>query len=163
MNPIFTVRRYATGDSGTFGDATLTEIDGTETWRAFSLEEQWKDNAPNVSCIPAGRYVAEWTQTPKHPNGVYMLHNVPGRNAIEIHVGNTENDILGCILVGERLGVLKVDDDEETPEVGDAAIKGAVLASREAYEGLLRAAKPPRPILCVIEWQPGVGEREGEA
>ncbi len=70
---------------------------------AYTLERPWAGNAPIISSIPDGTY-----------NGVLRydhrdtwrieLQDVPGRNHIQIHVGNTPDDTEGCILIGLRLG-----------------------------------------------------------
>lgn len=73
----------------------------------FTLEEPWKDNEPQVSCIPVGIYKVVrhgWEKdTTVHFKNVWRLLDVPGRQAILIHAGNTTEDTKGCILVG--LGV----------------------------------------------------------
>ena len=164
MTPVLTIRRLLTGDHGTFGQAVLVDKSGAETWHAFTLEDDWKQNRKGESCIPAGRYRA-FFRTPENTPvtvrrmGVYELVGVPNRTAILIHAGNTEEDTEGCILVGERTGELAVAQDEDTGAKN--VRKGAVLASRDALEGLHRATGQA-DLLVVIDWDPGVGEREGE-
>lgn len=68
----------------------------------FTLELQWKANKSNISCIPAGVYNCEKHTSARFPDTWHVM-NVPGREAILIHAGNTKADIRGCILVG--LGV----------------------------------------------------------
>jgi hypothetical protein len=158
--PVLNTRRYGTGSSGTFSAATLSKPDGTEPWKAYILEDDWRGNHRRVSCIPAGRYRALLVQRPRHGQ-VYELQDVPDRSAILIHAGNTEEDTEGCLIVGTRVGALTVDADEDTGERN--AIKGAVLASRDALEGLHRATGNAPEILVIIEWEPNVGERENAA
>ena len=67
---------------------------------AVTLEDPWKNNAPNVSCIPAGAYKCVRVQSPKFGN-TFEVAEVPGRFAILFHRGNLEDDTHGCILVGE--------------------------------------------------------------
>lgn len=52
--------------------------------------------------IPAGRYPVTKYQSPKFGFTVLLLHDVPGREAIEIHAGNFFTDSTGCILPGEK-------------------------------------------------------------
>lgn len=70
----------------------------------YTLEDAWRNNAPNVSCIPPGTYKVKphgWEEgTPFKYKRVWQLQNVPGRSAILIHSGNKHQDTQGCILVG---------------------------------------------------------------
>lgn len=52
--------------------------------------------------IPPGKYRLTKYQSPKFNRTVFLLHDVPGREAIEIHAGNYFSDTTGCILVGEK-------------------------------------------------------------
>lgn len=65
-----------------------------------TLELPWKDNQKGVSCIPAGTYKATKVFSEHFQRQVYLLANVPNRDAVEIHIGNTVKDIRGCIIVG---------------------------------------------------------------
>lgn len=73
----------------------------------YTLEEPWRNNAPGnpnaetESCIPEGRYYCVPHNGARFKN-VWRLLNVPGREAILIHAGNTLKDTEGCILVGMR-------------------------------------------------------------
>lgn len=73
----------------------------------YTLEEPWRNNAPGnpnaetESCIPEGRYYCVPHNGAQFKN-VWRLLNVPGREAILIHAGNTLKDTEGCILVGMR-------------------------------------------------------------
>lgn len=89
----------------------------------YTLEEPWRDNERKVSCIPSGVYVCKPHSGTRFKN-VWRLQNVPNRDAILIHTGNTTDDIEGCILVGCDHGTLKG--------------KKAVLRSGEAI-GILKA------------------------
>jgi len=156
--PILNTRRYGTGTSGTFSTAIVTKPDGTEPWHGFILELPWKNNQRRVSCIPAGRYRARFRTPENTPaglrTGVYELLDVPDRDGILVHVANKAEELLGCLAPGERVGVLP--DQSGTPV-------GAVLASRDALEGLHRATGNAPEILVIIEWEPNVGERENAA
>tara|TARA_R110000751_G_scaffold299695_4_gene411049 strand:- start:491 stop:889 length:399 start_codon:yes stop_codon:yes gene_type:complete len=73
---------------------------------AKTLENPWLNNIANISCIPDGVYnVISYSGT-KYKD-VYKLINVKGRTDILIHIGNTESNTQGCILVGDRYGFLK--------------------------------------------------------
>jgi len=92
--------RVASNEYGTFGVLTLDNL-----VQCVTCEDEWKGNQNNISCIPEGTYkVVPHTGT-KY-KGVWRLEGVPGRSAILIHNGNTEDNTEGCILVGSRFGML---------------------------------------------------------
>lgn len=65
-------------------------------------------NKKNISSIPSGTYKAEVI---RRQNGqlAILLHEVPNRSSILIHLGNYYTDIKGCILVGEYLHYINND------------------------------------------------------
>jgi len=79
-------------------------------WYAYTLElpklHNGAENVPDQCCIPPGRYEVIVTESPhltaEKGFPVYRPHvmNVPGRDGILIHGGNTVRDSLGCVLVG---------------------------------------------------------------
>lgn len=84
----------------TFGDpppthGTMRLPDGT---LLHTLELPWRDNQPNVSCIPEGEYWCAPEQRHNRPS--YRIHDVPGRSGVLIHTGNFLTDTSGCILPG---------------------------------------------------------------
>ncbi len=98
-------------DDGTFGHLL------TGDFHAVTAEPE----APckgNKGRISAGTYHCVWEPYGKFRG--YALKDVPGFTNIEMHIGNTEDDTLGCILLGLRRGKL--------------AGKEAVLSSRTACE-----------------------------
>lgn len=86
-----------------------------ESKHFYTLELLWNDNKVKESCIPGGAYHIE-----KNERGVWEIMNVPGRDKIQIHAGNTAADTTGCILLGKSRGIL-----EGMP---------AVLQSKDAME-----------------------------
>jgi hypothetical protein len=102
-----TLTRLEAGDQGTFGRLSLP--DG-RAW--FSGELPDRDNAPNVSCIPAGLYRCLWTWSPAFKRFMYLVDRVPGRSGVRIHSANYMGDrskghrchLNGCIALGQRLG-----------------------------------------------------------
>lgn len=119
--------RLADTAFGVFGRLEL--VDGDTVHRFWTCEDDWLQNAPGESCIPAGIYECRWGTFPKHGRAVEVT-GVPGRSAILFHSGNTEEDTRGCLLLGNRLGTLDVpDEDEPTKPVGQ---KFAVVDSKAA-------------------------------
>lgn len=95
---ILKLKRMCMTDHGTFG--VMIDQDVTPYPFCVTLELPWKDNKPEVSCIPKGEYRIQRVQSPKFGN-VFQVMNVPNRFHILIHKGNFTTDALGCILLGE--------------------------------------------------------------
>ena len=68
-----------------------------------TLENPWVDNQRNISCIPEGVYPVR-LRLPRESASRDYLHllvqEVPNRDWILFHRGNTAKDTSGCILVG---------------------------------------------------------------
>lgn len=109
-----TLKRIAENEDGTFG----VLIDENTPF-AVTLENSWLNNLPEISCIPAGMYTCKRYQAPTHGETFRVL-NVPGRNYILFHTGNTKEDTKGCVLIGEEFGQL--------------AIHSAVLSSKRGFK-----------------------------
>ncbi len=108
--------------AGTFG---VLQIDKIVT--CVTLERPWKNNAVNVSCVPAGDYMCKRINSPRH--GItFEVENVKGRTHILFHIGNRIKNSKGCILTGSRFGVL-----------GKGRNKGrAVLDSTKAFNNFMK-------------------------
>lgn len=91
-----TLKRFLQNEHGTLGHLILKGFPLCAT-----LEDPWNNNARNISCIPPGEYQCVPHSGARYQN-VWRLENVPGRQVILIHQGNSTNDTRGCILVGER-------------------------------------------------------------
>jgi hypothetical protein len=78
-----------------------------------TLELPWRDNQPQISCIPAGTYDVEIRLSNKYGR-IYWVRKVPNRTYILIHSGNYAGDeskgfkthVMGCILLGKTMGFL---------------------------------------------------------
>jgi len=66
----------------------------------YSLELPWKENQPEISCIPEGEYPCILAWSARFDRFMPHLVNVPNRSEIEIHAGNSTADTRGCILIG---------------------------------------------------------------
>ena len=99
MSDLTLVRLTRSPTAPTFG---VLMVAGAPVLLTLELPERF--NAPNVSCIPVGRYVANKTENRHASSGsvipVTLEVVVPGRSGILFHVGNTVADTHGCILVG---------------------------------------------------------------
>lgn len=72
----------------------------------WTLEPADRLNKPNESCIPAQQYLCRRARSPKFGE-TFMIIDVPNRTNVLFHKGNTENNTLGCILLGQTVGKLK--------------------------------------------------------
>ena len=137
-----TIDRFATGDEGTQGKATL---DSAGAWCA--LELPWRNDAEDISCIPAGTYKAVLLPSEHFHRDLYHVLTVRDRSAIEIHSGNyagdkakgLRSDVTGCIMLGHALGHL----------YGCAQL--ALIASREALSEFM-AMTHGDEVTVVIGW-----------
>lgn len=89
----------------------------------YSMEPPWKNNEPNISCIPVGKYKCVWHKSPKY-GWVYLITSTPDRSNILIHPGNLPRHTKGCILLGNRFGVLG----------NDLAVLSSVTTVRNFFE-----------------------------
>jgi hypothetical protein len=85
-------------DQSTMGELFLNGEKMCDT-----LELPWLDNKRSISCIPDGEYKAR-LRYPRESGSRDYLHilvqDVPDRDYILFHRGNTAKDTRGCILVG---------------------------------------------------------------
>jgi len=106
-----------------------------------TLELPWRNNASQVSCIPAGTYKVIPRTSPKYGNHLHVT-GVNGRDLILIHWGNYAGsvnpktgtpDIKGCILVGYGYADL---DGDGLPEIvrSKDAFKALMLACPNGFE-----------------------------
>ncbi len=103
---IATLIRQTSDEQGTFGVFTVNNKS------YFSLELPYRDNKPNISCIPCGQYKASLRYSPHFKKNLYCLSGVPNRNFILIHGANFAGDeemgyqthLQGCISIGKSMG-----------------------------------------------------------
>lgn len=119
-----------------------------------TMEDDWRDNARGVSCIPAGNYTLVRTIFHKHNLPTFEVSGVPGRSRILIHPGNTEEDVEGCIGLGLRRGFVTVKVDEDTGEAGRR--KNAVLESHPAFLQFMAAMRGQDHVPFTVKWASGM-------
>lgn len=129
-----TLERHETGPQGTFGRLA---IPGRVL---YTLEREWLDNKPNVSCVPAGTYRCVYSYSPRFGLRLYLLDQVPGRSGIRIHPANLARQLNGCIALGERLGHMD--------RVKAVLLSVPAVRSLESYMGR-------EPFLLEIKWVSG--------
>jgi hypothetical protein len=67
---------------------------------AVTMELPSRNNARNVSDIPAGTYRCNYRFSESHNADKYHIDGVPGRDGIEIHTANWPEQIKGCVGLG---------------------------------------------------------------
>lgn len=102
--------RCAKTQSATYG---VLKAEGEAPF-AVTLELPWRENAHDVSCIPAGDYVCKRVISPKFGE-TFEITGVDGRENILFHKGNTATDTHGCVLIGESFATLG-----DGPGIGDS-------------------------------------------
>ena len=70
-----------------------------------TLELPWRDNAFNISCIPAGTYAVKPYRSRRFGECfAFMDEETKPRTSIRIHAGNFPTETRGCVLVGGWTG-----------------------------------------------------------
>jgi hypothetical protein len=135
---IITVRRFLSNS-----DATLSEVKIDGVRQCYGLEDEPRDvKVSGETRIPAGAYKigvrAEGGFHKRYSKkfaGIHqgMLHvlDVPGFEFILIHVGNTEKDTAGCLLVG---------CDWQGGSLQELRVISSVLAYKALYQEVIGAA-----------------------
>lgn len=128
----FILDRFAYTPMGTFGRLRY----GKHEW--FTVERPWLSNRSSISCIPHGCYTLRKYDSPTPGRGeVWQFNKVPGRTFIQIHKGNTSDDVVGCIAIGKTLGVVNG--------------KWAVTDSRTAFNEMMQLTKDNEEMsICVV-------------
>lgn len=89
----------------------------------YILEPPKRENERGLSCIPTGQYICKRYDSKKYLRPCLEIHNVPGRDYISMHYGNTAKNTKGCLITGTYTGYL--------------GGKRAVLRSKAALDALM--------------------------
>ena len=74
-----------------------------------TVELPWRDNEPNVSCVPEGVFPLRYVESPSF-GWVYTILNVGnGRSGCHIHIANRAKELKGCVGIGKGFGTLLGD------------------------------------------------------
>lgn len=140
--------RHSDTPFGVFGYLVLFDDRGERIAYWPTCEDDWRDNKPGVSAIPAGVYDCVRVKSPKF-GGTFEVADVPGRSLIRLHWGNTEEAVEGCVLLGKRYGSLIVPDEDRG---GIRTDKWAVLESKKAFEEFRAATAGLQRFTLSVEW-----------
>lgn len=103
-NGVLTMGRWNIYDS--LDSATQTE----PVFDCVTLEPSWILNQSFISCIPTGRYKIRTIEDHETFGKCLLLHDVPGRTGILVHLMNYFKQTEGCIGVGRRFKYLDEDN-----------------------------------------------------
>jgi len=108
-------------------------VDGI--WECYSLEDPYDGgaNKANKNAIPEGMYPIIITRSIRFKRDMPLICDVPDRQGIRIHTGNTADDTSGCILVGQSCEADFVGHSKSAFNVLFAKIKTALLAKTEVW------------------------------
>ena len=88
----------------TFTDnSTIGELFLNDEVMCDTLENPELNNVRNISCIPEGQYNVRLRTAKESATRDYLhllVQDVPNRDYILFHIGNSAKDTSGCILVG---------------------------------------------------------------
>jgi hypothetical protein len=134
---LLTVNRF-TSDQ----DATLSTVSIDGVFECFGLEDEYRiDKVPGETRIPSGFYsvrlrtvggfhVNYSARFPDIHQGMLQVMDVPGFEFILIHVGNTDEDTAGCLLVGCNANTSQ-----------SLSVGSSVKAYKRLYRRVIEAAK----------------------
>jgi len=129
----------------------LSDRPGTKV--CYSMELPQRGNQNEISAIPSGKYSAKARLS--GANGPVIQLDVPGRDAIQIHSGNTVDHTLGCILLGTTAVSQATPRSSEILTAGKCWIGGSKTARNELLSiyGWTELDKQPpaRPILVIVD------------
>lgn len=127
-----------TANSVTGTISVTSNVPGAGSFTGYTLETTHGGPAGNRDPIAPGSYEA-FVRTDHTPNRV-ELENVPGRDNIQLHVGNTATDVTGCFAVGTQR-------QPNTVQNSNAAMQAilAVVNGDGTGNVTVQVAGPPAP------------------
>ena len=115
-------------------------------YNLWTVECPWQSNQRFTSCIPDGQYALSAFDSPRHTD-TWQIIDVEGRDGILIHVGNTVQDVTGCIAPGltrtganvwnsqDALRLMNDEIDREEPHIiRIGSGMGAIIQAREEVD-----------------------------
>mgnify|MGYP003147362090 CR=1 FL=1 len=135
----FSLERYGFGADSTLGKLYQLTDEGREL-QCFTLEDEIREiKIPGETAIPAGtyeiklrteggmheKYLRKFLELPHR--GMLWLQNIPDFEWVYLHIGNTDDDSLGCPLVGRV---------PNTTASGEFQVYESTAAYRELYPKL---------------------------
>jgi hypothetical protein len=124
-------------------ETTISNVTVDGSFVCFGLEDEHREKkVPKETRIPAGKYDVRLLLEGDHHKrystrfsdihqGMLHLQDVPNFTGILIHVGNTDKDTSGCLIVGSQA----------VTEPKKLAVTQSVAAYRRLYQIVVAAAK----------------------
>ncbi|HQW07332.1 MAG TPA: DUF5675 family protein [Flavobacteriales bacterium] len=132
-------------------DYTLGEIRIAGKFECYTLEDEYREvKVKGETRIPKGTYVIKLRKVggfhakylkrfgAAFHKGMLHVTNVPGFEYILIHLGNTEKDTAGCVLVGASRDIVK------------GTIGGSEIAYRRLYLKVLKAIEAGEVVRLIV-------------
>lgn len=122
-------------------DATLSRVLIDGVFFCFGLEDEYRETKKAAETrIPAGTYKIGVRDTGGFHNryakkfyyhrGMLHVQDVPGFEYILIHIGNTDEDTAGCLLVGDQAYAGK----------GEIKVGASTAAYKRLYQRVIESA-----------------------
>lgn len=102
--------RHSQDENQTLGTCTIFNDEGVPMFSALSLERGWRNNKPDVSCVPVGCYKMKLEYSPRFKKDLWELKDVPGRSECKFHSANFWHELNGCISLG--LQAIYINNDK---------------------------------------------------
>lgn len=117
------VHRILLNDKQTLGILTAVNTED-KVFVCKTLELAWKENKPDISCIPSGIYECKYTRSNRLSKlkgrdfYTYEVLGVKGRAGIRIHAANYFFQLLGCIALGSAHKDINLDQQLDVVHSG---------------------------------------------
>jgi len=130
MRRVIQIHRFWQDSNQTFGTCTVLGDDNQPLFVGLSLERGWRNNEPNVSCIPKGSYEVELEYSNKFKMDLWEIKDVPNREECKFHAANYWHQLNGCVSLGLRAkkinsdGYMDITNSKDTMKAFHTALKG---------------------------------------
>lgn len=141
------MRRFILDSVSISGIGTFGKLREDGVILAHTVECEWQNNMPNISCVPEGDYRLVPVDSPKHglthalvSSNLGVTYEGPStRTHCVIHVANYPHEVLGCIGLGTDFHSYSwgVADSKKAIDAF-AELLGREYASLRIYRTLLR-------------------------
>ena len=96
-------------------DCEIGRVYVNDQYFCFSIEDAFRTTKiPGETCIPYGVYPLATRYSPRfskiYNHDMIWVQNVPGFEFILIHWGNTISDTEGCLIIGNKIGIVNQKD-----------------------------------------------------